>query len=215
MTCLFKERNARIINYLNGAELVGNEMYPQIKPTQVLPVNMISISEFLARKDREKFGVDHFSPDEHFERIYNNFEKYLPYYRMAKCVIGTDFSAYRNMSRFERKYNVGRNRTMDYCFQKNGIDVVPVASYAYIEDFEWCMESLPHHSSIAISTNGSMMNFVSHDVFISGAIELQNTLQPTHLIICGGPVPELDELYDNIIYYKNYSQRLRERLHRG
>ncbi len=211
----YNEREARIINYLDGAELVGREMYPLIKPTQALPVNVISVGEFLARKDRENFGVDHFSPDDHFERIYNNFYKYLPYYRMARCVIGTDFSAYRNMSRYERKYNVGRNRTIDYCFQKNGIDVIPVASYAYLDDFDWCLEGLPKHSSIAISTNGSMMNFVSHETFIDGAIILQDELHPTHLIICGGPVPELDELYDNIVYYKNFSQRLSERIHRG
>ena len=211
----YKERKVRNINYLNGAELVGKEMYPRIHPTQALPKNMISISEFLTRKDRSSFGVDHFSPDEHFERIYNNFDKYIPYYREAKCVIGTDFSAYRNMSRFERKYNIGRNRTIDYCFQMNNIDVIPVASFAYMEDFEWCLDGLPHNSSIAISTNGSMTNLISYDTFINGAIELQKVLCPTHLVICGGPVPELDELFKNIIYYKNYSQRLQERIHHG
>ena len=52
-----------------------------------------------------------------------------------------------------------------------------------------------------------MRNLVSYYTFIDGVDEIQKRLKPSHLIIAGGPVSELDAKYDNIIYYPNFSQR--------
>lgn len=206
-----KEKFFKFLKYSEGAEFVGKEGFIKIIPTQATPKNVISFSEWRAKHYPEGYWVDHFIDDYQFECVYNNCEKYLSYYQRAEGVIGTDFSACRNMSSHIRKHNVGRNREIDHYLQSHGVNIIPVASYAYYDDFSWCLDGLPHNSSIAISTNGSMKNFVSHEMFISGAIELQRRLSPTHLIISGGPVPELDKRFDNIIYYQNYSQRLNAR----
>ena len=208
MPRLLKEKSFKYSKYLQGAELVGSEGFPKIKPTQSIPEDVISFNEWMANGHPEKHWVDHFVDDYRFNCVYRNCDRYLERYRKAKGVIGTDFSAYRNMPAYRRKDSVGKNRELDFYLQRNGIDVIPVVSYAYPRDFEWCLDGLPPNSSVAISTNGSMQNFVSHEMFIGGAIEVQKRLHPSHLIIAGGPVPELDALFDNIVYYPNFSQRL-------
>ncbi len=208
MPRLLKEKSFKYSKYLEGAELVGSEGFPKISPTQSIPEDVISFNEWMANGHPEKYWVDHFVDDYRFNCVYSNCDRYLERYRKAKGVIGTDFSAYRNMPAYRRKDSVGKNRELDFYLQQNGIDVIPVVSYAYPRDFEWCLDGLPPNSSIAMSTNGSMQNFVSHEMFIEGAIEVQKRLHPSHLIIAGGPVPELDALFDNIVYYLNFSQRL-------
>lgn len=208
MPRFIKEESFKYSKYLKGAELVGPEGFPRIQPTQSIPQNVISFNEWRDKRYPEGYWVDHFIDDYRFNCVYSNCGRYLDHYRKADGVIGTDFSAYRDMPAYRRKESVGKNREIDYFLQQNGIDVIPVVSYAYPRDFEWCLDGLPPNSSIAISTNGSMQNFVSHEMFIEGAIEVQKRLNPSHLIIAGGPVPELDALFDNIVYYPNFSQRL-------
>ena len=205
------EESFKYTKYLKGAELVGAEGLPRLSPTQAIPSNVISFNEWRAKQYPTGYWVDHFIYDYLFNCIYSNCDRYLEYYRRANGVIGTDYSAYRDMPAYRRKESVGKNREIDYYLQGNGIDVIPVISYVYPRDFEWCLDGLPINSSVAISTNGSMRNFVSREMFIDGAIEVQKRLNPSHLIIAGGPIPELDELFDNIVYYPNFSQRLNMR----
>lgn len=200
-------KNFKYPKYLAGAELIGSEGFPKIRPTQSIPENVISFGEHSSCRNLEGHWLDHFVDDYKFNGVYVNCDKYLGVYSRVKGIIGTDYSAYRDMSPFMRKANVGRNRIIDYYLQSKGIDVIPVISFAYMSDFAWCLDGLPQNSSVAISTNGSMRNLVSYYTFIDGVYEIQKRLKPSHLIIAGGPVPELDAKYDNIIYYPNFSQR--------
>ena len=201
--------------YLEGAELVGSELYPILRPTQYIPCNVISFNERKRVLDPSKFGLDHFIYDYFQEQVWNNCDRFLDLYRSFNCVVTTDFSAYRDAPLWERKYNIGRNRTIAYYLQLNGVKIIPVASWAYMSDFDWCLDGLPHNASIAISTNGCMANFVSHAVLIDGIHKLQETLSPSHLIICGSHLIELDETYNNIHYYDNFSKRMERRIKNG
>ena len=201
--------------YLAGAELIGPEQYPILEATQFIPENVISFSERNQIKDPNNYCLDHFIYDYFFEQVWNNCDKYLNKYNSFKTVITTDFSVYRDAPLWERKYNVGRNRTIAYYLQKNGVNIIPVVSWAYMEDFAWCLDGLPKRASVAISTNGCMKNFISHSVLIEGIIELQKLLQPSHLIICGNNIAEIDCLYGNLLYYNNFSQRMARRIKNG
>ena len=214
-TSAVKLRPFKYYDYLNGANLVGSEHYPELQPVCIIPDEVVGFNEKNSVKNPEQYYLDHFIDDYHFERVWNNCDKYLAAYRRFKGVIGTDYSVYRDMPLWVRKYNVGRNRTIAYYLQKNNISIVPVASWAYLEDFEWCLDGLPKDSSIAISTNGCMSNFVSKTTFLDGIDLLQEILRPKFLIIAGGPLAELDKKYSNIRYYKNFSQRLAERRKSG
>lgn len=210
-----KLRLFKYYEYISDANLVGSERYPEVQPTQTIPNNVISFSERSSIKNPENYYLDHFVDDYKFESVWKNCARYLEKYRRFKGVITTDFSVYRDMPLWARKYNVGRNRAIAYFLQRNGIDIVPVASWAYLSDLSWCLDGLPRQSSIAISANGCMMNFISKNALLGGIDRLQDTLHPTNLIISGGPLPELDKKYNNVHYYKNFSQRLKERINNG
>lgn len=201
----------RYYDYLNGAKLVGPERYPELKPTIIIPDNVISFNERNSVKNPKNYYLDHFIDDYRFEAVWKNCERYIGIYRKFKGVIATDFSAYRDMPLWMRKYNVGRNRTIAYFLQNSGIETVPVVSWAYMGDFSWCLDGLPENSSIAISTNGCMSNHISKVSFLDGIDKVQKILHPKNLIIAGNHVAELDSKYNNIYYYKNFSQRLSER----
>ncbi|MCQ2571253.1 MAG: DUF4417 domain-containing protein [Candidatus Saccharibacteria bacterium] len=209
------ERDPFRRGYLSGADIVGSEGYPKIAPTQSLPRNVISFNESGKYRDISNNWIDHFIADSQFERVYNNCDRYISRYRQALGVIGTDFSAYRNMYKWQRKNNVGKNRSIDYYLQQHGIDVIPTVSWAYIEDFEWCLDGLPIGSSVAISTNGCARNFLSRNVFIEGVREVQRRLKPSHLIICGNNIPEDILEFKNIVAYDNFSQRMHRRIKDG
>ena len=212
MATNYKEKSFKYLEYLQGAELAGSEGYPILKPTHSIPENVISFNEWRSCKHEERYWVDHFIDDSNFNCVYNNLFRYAAKCQKAKGVIGTDFSAYRNMPAWQRKGSVGKNRTIDYILQTfYGVDVIPVVSFAYLYDLDWSLAGIPFDSSIAISTNGSVNNFVSRNTFIEGVMEVNNRIKPRHIIIAGGPVPELDETLSNVVYYPNFSQRLHAR----
>ncbi len=107
-------------------------------------------------------------------------------------------------------WNCTRNRVMAYYLQKQGFNIIPVATWCHESDFEWCFDGLPEHSSIAISTNGCKTDPYSHKMFMMGVAELQRQKKPINLIVCGRPMPELEQ-YTNVIYYPCFSQRMKER----
>ena len=71
----------------------------------------------------------------------------------------------------------------------------------------FCFDGIPKNSSVAISLNGCKHNEYSKNKNLLGIEELQRTVKPKHLIICGSIFEELEE-YDNIIRYNSFSQRL-------
>ena len=95
--------------------------------------------------------------------------------------------------------------------QRSGINIIPSISWAVMDDFEWCLDGIPQHSSVAISTNGCKSEEYSKKMFLEGTAMLQQKLKPYKLIVCGSGFSELEE-YQNIIYYPSYSQRLHKKL---
>jgi len=131
--------------------------------------------------------------------------------RSFEGVISPDFSVYPEMPEIERIYVSRQSRIIAYRMQKLGINIVPSISWAFIEDFDWCLDGILPNSSVAISTNGCKREEYSRRIFLEGVEEIQNRLNPLYLIICGGGFDELKK-YDNIVYYPSFSQRLRLRL---
>ena len=129
-------------------------------------------------------------------------------------IITTDYSMYPELLPAQNIWNCTRNRVMAYYLQNNGFDAIPVATWCMEEDFEWCFDGLPEMSSIAISSNGCLSSPYSKRIFLQGVEELQMKKCPSHLIVCGRKIKELDK-YDNIYYYPCFSQRWKERVKNG
>ena len=139
-------------------------------------------------------------------RLYNQLDKVIKRLSKFAGVITPDFSLYPEMPIFMRKINCFRSRTVAYHMQQMGLNIIPSVAWANEEDFSFCFDGIPKNSSVAISLNGCKHNEYSKNKNLLGIEELQRTVKPKHLIICGKPFPELLK-YDNIISYPSFSER--------
>lgn len=207
-------------HYWVGAEFIGKFHFLKLNTVVVskLPKEdeVISFSEMLSSKYRNKlsnYWIDMFNNDVVIERFWKNPEKYLSLLKQAKGVIAADYSVMNGLLLTDNIYNVQRNRISAYMMEREGILAVPVASWIDEDSFEWCFDGLPHHSVIAVSSNGCLRGECksAKDTFIKGVFELNRRKSPVAILICGPHIKELDSL-SNIHYYKSFSQRLYERL---
>jgi hypothetical protein len=196
--------------YWHNATLIGKYRLPQLKSTQAIPAQVISFNERKGIKRPEDYWVDFFIDDALFEGFWNHPEMSFSSLKRFAGVITTDYSMLPEMLPGQIIWNCTRNRVMAYYLQKNGLNIIPVASWCEENDFEWCFDGLPERSSIAISTNGCLSSPYSQKILLRGVEELYRQKSPTHLIVCGRHMQELD-CYSNVVYYPSFSQRWKER----
>lgn len=198
-------------HYWHGADLIGNFGMPKLFQNNFIPSNVISFNQRNSVKNPENYWLDFFIDDSLFERFWNNPKRYIPPLKKFAGVIATDYSMYPELLPAQQMYNCARNRVSAYFLSKEGLNVIPTASWSNEKSFEWCFDGLPENSSIAISSNGCLSNKFSKRMFLLGVDELQKRKNPNTLIVCGRPIKELEQ-HGNIIYYPNFSQRWKERV---
>lgn len=196
--------------YWHDATLIGKYRLPKLAPTQVLPTKVIGFNERTGITKPEEYWVDFFIDDTLFENFWNHPEVSFSNLHRFAGIITTDYSMLPEMLPGQIIWNCTRNRVMAYYLQQQGFNTIPVASWCYESDFEWCFDGLPENSSIAISTNGCMSSPYGRRMFLRGVEELQNQKHPSTLIVCGRHMSELD-CYTNIMYYPSFSERWKER----
>ena len=196
--------------YWHGATLVGKYRMPQLKPTQLIPHDVIGFNERKGVSDPENHWIDFFIDDALFENFWNHPEMSFDSLKRYEGVVTTDYSMHPELLPGQNIWNCTRNRVMAYYLQINGFEVVPVATWCEESDFEWCFDGLPEESTIVISSNGCMSSPYGKRIFFRGIEELQARKSPSHIVVCGREISELEK-YDNIIYYPCFSQRWKER----
>lgn len=200
--------------YWHDATLVGKYRLPQLKATQSIPHDVISFNERKGVNKPQNHWIDFFIDDSLFESFWNHPEQSFNNLKKFAGIVATDYSMYPELLPGQNIWNCTRNRIMAYYLQINNFNVVPVASWCNEDDFEWCFDGLPEHSSIAVSTNGCLSSEYGRQMFFSGVEELQNRKSPSHLIVCGRELSGLEK-YGNVIYYPCFSQRWKERANNG
>lgn len=196
--------------YWHSAILVGKYRLPQLEPTQAIPSQVISFNERKGVKHPENYWVDFFIDDALFENFWNHPEISFDNLKRFAGIITTDYSMLPEMLPGQIIWNCTRNRVIAFYLQQHGFNIIPVASWCTENDFEWCFDGLPEKSSVAISTNGCLSSPYSHKMLLRGVKELYKQKAPSHLVVCGRKMPELDE-YPNVVYYPSFSQRWKER----
>lgn len=132
-------------------------------------------------------GVFFFQDDYKFERIwtrpytYCNFLSHFPY------VAGPDFSLYADMPLEMQRWNVFRNRFLSAYWQSNGIDVIPTITWSTASSFDFCFDGISG-GTVIISTVGVHNNEQSKRLWIEGASEMVNRINPQCIIVYGHPI---------------------------
>jgi len=195
--------------YAYGAKKVGKFNFPEIKPVNIIPdAPVLSINYLLSCSNIENYWFHCFCDDYQFERLWNNFYKYLPLLKKARGIITTDFSLYRDYPNDLLIWNTYRNRVMAYAIQNVNCNTIPTATFGDENTWSWCFDSLPQNSSVAITTNGTLKDPEAKRLFVGGVNELKKVVHPSTIIVCGRVPSWLDIKFSDtkIVHISSYGQ---------
>lgn len=159
----------------------------------------------LTEKHPENIGVHFFLHDYQFERVWKYPDRYTECLKKFAFVLSPQFSTYEDMPKIVKIWNVYRNRWCGRYWQELGIKVIPTIQWAGDENFEFCLDGLPKHSIIAISTKGDGRwgNHKSMDKFYDKTLEI---LEPKTVLLYGKDLSA--NLKGNIVFKKMISSRV-------
>lgn len=204
-----QEQNVLNIVYGNYKDDSAGEFeIPMMLPTYVDDIESIPLQGFnyaLKEKNPENIGVHFFLHDYQFERVWNYPDRYLPILDRFKFVLSPDFSPYSNMPRALKIYNVYRNRWCGRFWQDNGITVIPTVTWSDADSLQYCLDGIPKHSTIAISTMGEGRRAKWQSLRNNWDFVI-DTLQPEQILLYGKDLSK--ELRGNIIHKRLISSKV-------
>ena len=177
-----KSYNLHLVNIFDCA---GEEGYPVLDAVDADPEELIS---FNFCKTAKKFDVGvHFCIDDYqFERVWNRPEAYIDLLKKFDCVVTPDFSVYLDMPVPMKKWNVFRSRALGNWWQRQGLKVVPNVTFSGRDSLDYCIDGIPHNSTIFISTVGVQKDKEAASIAEWGIKECLKRLEPTRVLLLGG-----------------------------
>lgn len=197
----FLEQNICNLAY---AQFEGDGDYdiPMLLPTHIDNLADIPLQGFnyaLKEKNPENIGVHFFLHDYQFERVWNYPDRYAEVLSKFAFVLSPDFSPYSDMPRALKIYNVYRNRWCARYWQEFGIRVIPTITWSDTDSLAYCLNGVPKHSTIAISTmgEGRWANWISLRTHWQHVID---TLKPDTILLYGKDIINQYDLTGNIVH---------------
>lgn len=190
-------------------EGVGKYDIPEMYPVHIDNLADIPLQGFnfaLKETHPESIGVHFFLHDYQFERVWNYPDRYVDVLKQFAYVLSPQFSTYEDMPKVTRIYNVYRNRWCGRYWQEHGIKVIPTFAYGGDENFEWCLDGLPKHSTIAISTMGDGRWGKFKGIY-NVWDKIQEELEPETILLYGKDLSK-DLKGDNIVFKQMISSKV-------
>lgn len=101
-------------------------------------------------------------------------------------IITPDFSTYQDFPYPIKLYNTFRMRAFGYWIGKQGLDVINNCRWGTEESYDYCFDSIPENSIIAIGTvGGSPRKLLDRERFEKGFFEMIERLHPHTIIVYG------------------------------
>ena len=136
-------------------------------------------------------GMSFYCNDPAFQPILGNPKAYTEKLRKYGLIIGVDASPYDNMPLWVQKSQIGLNLGITYYYGSQGIKIIPNVRLGDNRTLS-SLEAYPHHTLIAIGTNGFIKRTDNRYVFAEQVQKIVDTLEPTGICVYG-PVP--DEIF--------------------
>ena len=136
---------------------VGEYDIPKMYPIHIDDLEDIPLQGFnyaLKEQHPENIGVHFFLHDYQFERVWRYPDRYTDCLSKFAFVLSPDFSPYANIPKALKIFNIYRKMWCGRYWQEHGMKVIPTVTWGNDEDLEWCIDGIPKHSTIAISTMG-------------------------------------------------------------
>lgn len=190
-----------IHNLVYGRFELDNEYgFPNMYPVHIDNLDDMPLQGFnyaLKEQHPEGIGVHFFLHDYQFERVWKYPDRYTECLSKFAYVLSPDFSPYADTPKALKIFNVYRKMWCGRYWQEHGMKVIPTITWGNDEDLEWCLEGVPKHSTIAISTmgEGRWANFNS---LKSNWQRIVDKLEPETILLYGKDLSK--ELSGNIVF---------------
>ena len=212
-TTRFMEQN---IHNLAFAQFEGEGKYdiPKMLPTtidrDILENTPLQGFNFALKETNADLKACHFFlHDYQFERVWNYPARYVKVLSQFAYVLSPDFSPYGDMPKATQIMNVYRNRWCGRYWQEHGIEVIPTLTFGSEESLiDFCMDGIPKHSTIAISTMGEG-RWGDYKLLKKSWNKIMKRLEPDIIILYGKDLSS--ELSGNIIYKPMTSKEVRKK----
>lgn len=180
----------------------GEYNIPNMSPVHIDNLKDIPLQGFnyaLKESHPENIGVHFFLHDYQFERVWKYPDRYTECLSKFAFVLSPDFSPYADIPKALKIFNIYRKMWCGRYWQEHGMLVIPTVTWGNDEDLEWCLDGVPKHSTIAISTMGEG-RWANFKALKSNWQYILDKLQPEIVLLYGKDLSE--ELPGNIVFKK-------------
>lgn len=201
-------RSDKLLNlhWHNSFPTEGEEDMPLLAPyNDPLPKELIPFSD--RRKGLFHYGIHCYEYDYKIDPAWNNPPQVANCLRKYACVTAPDYSVFVDQPRAVNVWNVYRNRWVSSYWQKEGIRLVPSASWGNVDSFDFCFDGLPENSTIAIGHVAIGRDMDARILFRLGVKTLIERKHPTRLVVYGAPL-DFDPGVE-VVFYEGFLQKLR------
>ena len=179
---------------------VGPYGIPEIKPEKFVDCRYIRFNEAQKIKDPSGVGVHFFADDYHFDKIWNQFNRYMRMLSKFDAVLTPDWSVYTDWPVAVNIWNHYRKHYVGAWLQEMGVKVFPTIEWSDKESYEWCFDGEPVGGCVAIGSFGTQKDIEAKKFFVYGYDAMLERLQPETMMFwgvlpkeCRGNVIKMDE----------------------
>ena len=176
------------------AEYDGDDEFPRVRTSRLLPNRVITFSEALKTKDYEQWVV-FYEHDYQFIRVWNQPRRYLNILKRFRGVVTPDFSIYRRMPICMQKWSIYQSRALGHWWNENGLEVIPNARFAGYRSYDFCFKGIEKNSTVCIGSLGCLKRRDERALFKEGLDEMVRQLQPQIIIVYGSAPAEIFNKY--------------------
>ena len=179
---------------------IGPYGIPEIKPEKYEECRFVRFDEAVKASCPEKLGVHFFVDDFHFDKIWNQFNRYMKMLAKYKAVLTPDWSVYTDWPVAVNIWNHYRKHYVGAYLQMMGATVYPTIEWSDKESYRWCFDGEPVGGCVAIASIGTQKDVDARKLFVYGYDAMLERLQPETIMFwgklpreCRGNIIKMDE----------------------
>ena len=206
--------------FVIGADFDGIFEIPIIKKPKryTIPKNLVPFSK-MAKADPKSFAVCEYENDSEFRDILLHPDDYIAILKGDQGFISPDCSVYRDMPLAVQITNIYRSRAIGYCFQKQGVYVIPCVRWGdertYTRKFlpeRIAFSGIEKHSIVSVGSYGQLKDRVNRYYFEAGMDAMMETLEPEIVLVYSKMPDEVEGKYPQtrFVEYPDWTSLVRE-----